>query len=55
MQILESCVPRSSNLPPSNIFLRGHAKPLAEINRDLLQAAALRASDHGPFFGLSAL
>ena len=30
----------------SNIFLRGHEKPQAEINRDLLQATAPRASDH---------
>jgi len=36
---------RSSNLPPSNIFQRGHKKPLAEINRNLLQAAAPHASD----------
>ena len=33
-------------MPPSNMFLRGHEKPLAEINRDLLQATAPRASDH---------
>ena len=33
-------------MPPSNIFLRGHEKPQAEINRDLLQATAPRASDH---------
>ena len=25
-------------MPPSNMFLRGHEKPLAEINRDLLEA-----------------
>ena len=33
-------------MPPSNIFLRGHEKPQAEISRDLLQATAPRASDH---------
>jgi len=33
-------------VPPSNIFLHGHEKPQAEINRDLLQATAPRASDH---------